>query len=324
MPGWAWVLAAAALVVLACVGAVILAERRGLPHGAAGQDGMAAVRPAEKTDAPPASEATPPPAPKPPAAPVPPVTLASLREEFERLKASDGGVTREFVDRLRRFMTLGLRSMDERMNAKGLLVDAYEQIGEKDTARAAFEEYLDCLERRCGAAKAAEETFRVANRLFYDQRDRLGALAYCDLLLTRYPDSDLADAARYMTCQYYELEGFPDQAVANYRKLSETSKGFGWQASLGVQRVLYNSGKQEKAFAEVDGMIAKHPENRAYLYYHKGMILQAAGATYYPAAVRAYKTVIEEYPKTAYAGYSKNMIAFMNRQLLGSPGNETM
>jgi len=136
-------------------------------------------------------------------------------------------------------------------------------------------------------------------------------------LLTRYPDSRCADAMRFLTCRYYELEGLPDQALAAYRKLRETGKGYvAWEADRGVARILINTGKREESLAEVDGMIERHPEHRAYLYYDKGMLLQAAGSRYYPAAVQAYKVVIEEYPDTHYAGYSRNMLAYINKKML--------
>ena len=245
------------------------------------------------------------------------ITLAALQDEFKMLKESDSGITAEFLRKLNRHINEG-----GTIEARQLLVAAYEEMGERDLGLAAFEGLLDLVEKRDGVEQAAAETQRLANRLFYEQHDRLGALAYCDMLLARYPDSRLADSMRYLTCRYYELEGLPDQALAAYRDLRETGKGYvAWEADRGVAQVLYNTGKKEEAFAEVDGMIERHPENRAYLYYHKGMLLQAAGIEHYPAAVKAYKVVINEYAQTHYAGYSRNMLAFINKKMLGAPGD---
>jgi tetratricopeptide (TPR) repeat protein len=318
IPGWAWGMGVAVLVVVAFVAITTVSDNR-----ARKPKPMVAEAPVvERTAVPP--PAVPKPEVKPPAAPKseePVSTLAQLQAELQRLKASDKGVTRDFVHKIHRHIVKLAETPDQQIAAQQLMVAAYEEMGEKDEALAAFERYLDLVEKRDGREKAATEVQRKAERLFYDERDRLSALAYCDLFLSRYPESKLADSVRHMTGRYYELEGMPDQALSVYRNLAATGTTFvAWQANIGVAQVLYNSQKKDEAFAEVENMIARYPEKRAYLFYHKGMLLQAAGVKHYPAALRAYQVVITEYPETHYAGYSRNMVAIMTREMCGSPG----
>lgn len=266
--------------------------------------------------------------PAPPATPrAAPATLASLREEFERQKASDTGVGHDLAKRLRAFMAKDARGADERVDTAKLLVVVLEQSGEADSARAAFGTYLDCVEQRDGLERAESVAYRKAEGIFYGQRDYLQGLAYYDLMLARYPEGRRADEARYMVCRYYELTGELSAALEAYRALGEQEKGtpVGRRTDEKIVTVLYNMGKREEAYAKLQEDASKYPQEAGWIHFRTGMLMKAEGRPRYAEAVRQFQIVIEKYPQSTYVPDAKRFLADMRRDIVNdmtmdSPG----
>jgi tetratricopeptide (TPR) repeat protein len=148
-----------------------------------------------------------------------PITLVGLKEEFAKLKASDAGGNREFLNRLRRFLA-GAKGLDEQVDAANLLVATYEKMDRKDLAREAFGQYLGYIEHRDGMEEAARLTREKARRLFWGEKDYVEALAHYDIILTRYSSTTHFGNAMYMIGKYQYVIGNRTEAIRAYSQVA--------------------------------------------------------------------------------------------------------
>jgi tetratricopeptide (TPR) repeat protein len=321
LPGWAWGMAAAAGVLLALgmvVGGALLGAWRAKemdPHrlvAAAPATEQAAERPALPAPAKPAKAAVP---------DAPPATLASLREEFERLKATDGGVSREFLDKLRRFMAGADRSPDEQLKAANLLVATYEQLGEKDRALAAFENYLDRLDRLKGVEQATAEAERKAAIFYSREKDYQGALACYDLIEVRYPATAAAGRSRLMRCKLFERQYMWRDAELAYsaaaRDLGDTPTGR--TAKRKALDAMAVQGRIKEAIAGWRQYASEHPdEDPGDMHFQLGYLYAMEGMQGFPQASREYQQLLKEHPDHRYAEAARRELARITRQMVGT------
>jgi tetratricopeptide (TPR) repeat protein len=322
IPGWTWGMGAAVLVVLAFVAITTVSDNQARKSKPMVAEAPVVERTAVPPPAVPKPEVKPFPAPRPEE---PVSTLAELQAEFQRLKASDKGVTRAFVDKIHEHIVKLAETPDQQIAAQQLMVSAYEEMGEKDEALVAFEKYLDLVEKRDGKEKAALVARRKGESLFYEKQEFLYAMAYFDVVATRYPDSPHYGHARYMTAKYYEKTRSMDKAAEEYQRIITEMPDSQWAraARQDLPLVLNNIGKPKAALTVLDQMEAKstNEEDAGYALFHRGITYYMSGEPGYPQALKAFRTLTEKFPGHRYAQGANDMIAVIRskytREILG-------
>ena len=228
-----------------------------------------------------------------------PDTLATLRAEFERLKASDAGVDRAYLVRLVDYIV----AQEDRETAEFgalclLLVETYEQMGERDRALAAYGRYLDIVEAREGPEQAALLAWRRADEIFRVRQEHLEGLGYADIILTRWPESPQAREARLMPGRYYALSRMWSEAARAYAWAAEqegsaaTRGPAQWQQAV----MLANGRRLDEAVAVLQSAAAAATDEalESESRYLLGVLLtHHGGVSRYPAALRELRRVVE-------------------------------
>ena len=251
-----------------------------------------------------------------------PANLATLRAEFERLKASDTGVGRAYLVRLVDHIV----AQEDRETAEFaalclLLVETYEQMGERDRALAAYGRYLDIVEAREGPSSTiARQVLSKAEDLF-GLADYHGAIGYCDLILTRYPESREAAEADYMIGQYFERIDRLDLAGDHYREVAERRPGtrVARRATERLPEVLFNQGRADDAYTAARDHAEAFRDveiEQVHLYLRLGMMKAARGD--YAGALQAFQTLLRDHPQSPYTPAAEQMIARIHRQVIGT------
>jgi tetratricopeptide (TPR) repeat protein len=252
-----------------------------------------------------------------------PVTLAWLQQEFARLKVAREGVTWDYLNKVVRFLTTGQRTLDEKVDGWQLLADAYETAGEADRARNAFGRYLDFVEKKDGKEKAAMFARIKGDGLSFAKKDRFAGLAYYDMVITRYPNTDAADHAVYMSSYYYEGQKQYDTAIAQLDRLVETRPDAYWakQAVRRIPILLFNAKRPAEARQRLMSLADQAPmSERADIHFQLGMMSFVHGPKEYSVAAQDFQWVVANCPEQKEAVAARRMLAEINNHLLAPSG----
>lgn len=240
-------------------------------------------------------------------APVEPVaeSLTVLQAEFERLKASDAGVGNAFLIRLvNHIVSVRDKDSKEYLGLCMLLVETYEQMGERDRALVAYGRYLDVVERRDGREKAALLAWYRTDELFRVRGERSEALGYSDLILARYPDTPLAREARLMPARLFELENMWQDAADAYGRVVQEEEGnpAARRAMVKQSVMLANSGNHAAAIRVLETALAgaESMREKSDIHFQLGWRYYYRGLAYHQAAKREFLKAIEHDPACQY------------------------
>jgi tetratricopeptide (TPR) repeat protein len=248
------------------------------------------------------------------------VTVADFQAEFDRLKAGKNGVTQDFLRQLLAFVDQGVESLDDRVAAHQLLVGTYEQLGEFDRALTAFGDYIGLVESRAGREQAAGTADAKANALFEGQRDYLRAMAYYDLVATRYPGTPEAQHARFMGGRYFQRQDMWTEAAKEYRRIADELPADSYwkkRATMELSLVLGNAGKPEEGIAVMARFAeeAKDPNDAVYAHFEIGRLYYYMGETHYPDAIKHFRMILDKYAGHGYERDTRRMLVRMQRKI---------
>ena len=189
------------------------------------------------------------------------VGLPAFEEEFEALKAANKGIGLGFLQRFARYLKDPARTIDERLEGWKLLSEACEEAGEKKRAVESFGCHLDAYEeyriaqnsgrRGLKLPLASDYALTKVTRVFYGDKDKFGALAYGDLILTRYPDSPEADRVQMLIGEYYESIRNYEAGIRQMRVIMELCVDtlLVRRAKENLERMIYNAQRKDEALA---------------------------------------------------------------------------
>ena len=241
--------------------------------------------------------------------------LALLQGAFEAAKANQReGDLREILS-LCDGVISRWNDTPEGLEARKLIARCHEQMGGPVQAHAAFLAYADEAGARYGRheqhAKCASGMERAgfgvtstlilgeARRLL-DSRDYLPSIAYADLLIMRYPDTEVAREARALVGVSHLLTRQPDEAVAVFQSIiDEAPNG---PAARNVATILpsalFNAGRPEAAAKAwiCQAERCSNADERARGYYNAAALLSAYGERFHSESRALFRRVIEQYP----------------------------
>lgn len=212
----------------------------------------------------------------------------------------------------------------------------YTEIAEHNNARDAFIMYADAAgkyERQKALllniceqdANTKQETMtsslirKEADRL-YEQKDYLSALSFYDILLTRYPNTNVGQYSLYQVATYYECIGQNKQAEQTLKLLINKYPNSKWanEALLSLPVVLFNLGHSNEAIETWQDIAnaASTPKDKGCGYYNAGVLLVSRGKAFYPEAIRYFKMAIEQSPNTIYARCSEDMLGKLTNEMM--------
>ena len=239
-------------------------------------------------------------------------SLAALRAEFERLKASATGVGNAYLIRLvNHLVSVKDTASEDYEGLRLLLVETYEQLGERDRALNAYVRYLDVVEQRGGRDRAALLVWRRAQEIFQERGERLESLGYYDLVLTRYPGTGMAREARLMPAQYLELAGTWSAAAEAYgRAVRDEEDGPARRRAMRRQStMLFNAQDYEGSVRVLQEALAEAlpPREEAETRFVLGCRYYFRGLASHPAAMQEFRRVLDL--KTAHLSDAERMLA---------------
>jgi len=264
-------------------------------------------------------------------------TLCLLDDRFAKAKALGHPAPGTFEG-----IIAGARSListwqdsDQAIKALLLISRCYTELAEPKKAMEAFLDYAGALgtkqetaamRNRVPKAEAQEEGRAVVgNTLFFEaarllsEGDPLPGLSYCDAILTRFPDSEVALRTRVLVAQYDMRIHQPKQAVATLQALvreNPQSSAARTARSL-LPTALAQAGRRDGA---VQAWIeyAEHATSddmRANGYLNAGVILRTRGKPFYPDAIRMLNKVVEEFAETPHVQDAKRHIEEMQKEI---------
>ena len=208
------------------------------------------------------------------------------------------------------------------IKAQDLTSKCYAQMGNPKKSQEVYLAYAEALGAMPGQGpkRCLEAIAREADRLFYFEKDYLGALSYYDILLAQYPDTEDAYRAEYMVGRYYEAIEQPIEAVQAYERLLAKSipSALAAKAYQSLSQAYTSAKKYEKAIAVLKTFAGKFKDDNSqvHAYMKIGMIQYARGEMYCPDAIAALSVIKDKYPKHAYAKNVSKTIASMRSSTL--------
>ncbi len=209
------------------------------------------------------------------------------------------------------------------------------EMGDEIRAREAFLAYADArgalaqttaLREGCSPTDARGRADALTADLIRGEalrrlmrRDYLPGMSYCDVLLTRYPGTEVALRARYMTGRYYRETRRGAQAIAAYQAVIDQApdSALAMNARTWLPSLLFNAGRRDAAVAmwlEYSELSSEYNE-KACGYCNAGALEAARGEPHHPNAVKLFRTVVQEYPASGYARQAKAMIAKLSKNI---------
>ena len=225
---------------------------------------------------------------------------------------------------------------EESMEARRMIAQCYEQMGDATQARAAFLAYADEAGGRAarralssgasddvaveeGAQIIADIIVAEAKRLF-EAKDFTQSLSYGDILIGRYPQTEASRQAQCMVGEYCLRTRQPAQAAETFKAIiheapdSPAAK----MAQTALPSALFNAGRQAEA-VETWVEYSKHSADRnsqACGYYNGAVLAATRGSAYYPEALKMFAKVMQEYPDSVYAALSREAMDNLNAHFL--------
>ncbi len=145
-----------------------------------------------------------------------------LRREYDELRRTPAGVQWDFVEKAEAYAKKTRDSTDDNdIRTLDLLTDCYLKFGELEDARAAFQQYLDRVERAKGKEEAAKRARDKADQLFYRDNKYFDALSFYELMSHRYPDTDHAAYGQFMVGKYFLRTKLSSQAIEEFAAFAE-------------------------------------------------------------------------------------------------------
>ena len=223
----------------------------------------------------------------------------------------------------------------EAVAALKVISRCHTEMGDERQAREAFLAYADARGALAQAAALGEgyspsDAKGRADALTADvirgealrrlmHKDYLTGMSYCDVLLTRYPGTEVALRARYMTARCYRETRRGEQAIAAYQAVIDQAPDstLAMNPRTWLPSLLFNAGRREAAVATwlEYGELSSDYKEKACGYCNAGVLEAARGAPHHPEAIRLFRVVVDEYPGSAYARQAKAMIAKLSRDI---------
>ncbi|NLF85923.1 MAG: hypothetical protein GX571_07435, partial [Lentisphaerae bacterium] len=258
--------------------------------------------------------------------------LSAFRAEYEALKASGKGIAPGFIQRFACYLEGPNRTLDERLQGWELLCEACEEAGEKKRAVAAFGCHLDAYEEKRAARiearkypvliEASAYAITKVTRVFYGDKDKFGALAYGDLILSRYPDSPEVDRVQMLVGEYYESTRNYDAGIRQMQAIMELrpDSPLARQAKENLARMLYNAQRKDEALAAWQELAETGPaDTQALSYYQLGISAHACGPRYYTHAMKYLQLAIRHDNQQGWGDEARKLLARINAQMMGDP-----
>ena len=256
--------------------------------------------------------------------------LEALEREYKRAATAPMARPKVFRDIMAYARPIAEKgpTAEQRHEALQLIFRCHAQLGEPLKAQQAFLAYADALgaeakSRAREAGRAQTEADAAATRVTaeallaeagrsYDAKDLMVALSYCDVLLTRYPGTEVAARAQMLVGRHYDLNGQPSQAIAAFRaaiKHAPQSKA-AMRARVSLPAALGNCGRPgEAAQAWLDvAELATTDSRKANRYYNAAVVLASCGKRHYPRAIQMLRMVIEKFPAAPYARIARRRL----------------
>jgi tetratricopeptide (TPR) repeat protein len=255
----------------------------------------------------------------------PPITFAWLKEEFARLKVAREGVTWDYLKKVVKYLTTGQRTRDENVEGWQLLADAYEAAGEGDRAKNAFTKYLDFMEAKGPRELAMNAAQTKAANLFYAKKEYLNALAYYDMIATRYPGTPEAANAKLMSGEYFNRQQMWTEGASQFALIAKElpkEDPAGRRARQCLSSSLANSQRFDEAVSALKEMQEDNTDEDAagYACFWAGHTHMRAGVSHYPLAVKEFQSLIEKYPKHRYVGAARQFLNKIQQEMVTGEG----
>ncbi|NLC81615.1 MAG: hypothetical protein GX748_10565, partial [Lentisphaerae bacterium] len=202
-----------------------------------------------------------------------------------------------------------------------LLCEACEEAGEKKMAVDAFGRHIDAFQDKYGTDKASIRTYQKVCEVYYAQKDKLGGLAYGDLILMRFPEGEMADRVQMLIGDYYESMRNYDAGIRQMQALIKLRPGtaLAWRAKDNMARMFYNSKRPDEAISLWREMAEAATDNQRSEYYFRiGIHLYARGSSFYVEAMKCFRWVIENGKGPDYKRPAQEMLARINAFVTGA------
>jgi len=263
--------------------------------------------------------------------------LVLLQEEFTASKSIDNkGHLIHLVNCAKR-VYIKWPDCKERADLLLFMARVYEHVGDMANATKCFLEYANELGRRAKrfvtdqggsyaeadiacTSSTAGAIMAEAGRAF-GERDFIVAFTYCDYVLSRYPGSDNARKAQYITARCYDETRQPHQAIELFQTVikaaqdsSEAMNARTWLPSL-----QFNVGRQSEAIATwlEYSEKATNDNEKACGYCNAGVLTAARGISFYPDAIKLLEIVEQNYPTSNYAAQARAMKRKLLEEIIG-------
>jgi tetratricopeptide (TPR) repeat protein len=226
----------------------------------------------------------------------------------------------------------------EALEARKLISRCYAELLDPEAARLAYLAYADAAGARAkarllakgGDAEAAgAEADRVSGKAILDEAQGLfsrnlsmESLAYCDVLISRYPGTETERTAKYVVGLYARQGNSPVEAARTFQEILDKAPADSPIAMLArthLPEALVNSGRPDEAVGVwlKYSQLATDSEEQARGYYHAARILTEKGKEHYAEALALYKKVQTDYAGSSYTGRSSNWARSLHTKLTG-------
>jgi len=266
--------------------------------------------------------------------------LALLKAELKAAEADPQGGDPEGIIALAERLGERWPGSPESVDAIKLISRCHTQMGELDKAREVFLSYADALgkaatkrglARGLGEEKAATlgeestvDAVREETSRLFRETDYTSALAFCDVMRTRWSGKEAGFFGQFLTARCYGDTRQYDDAEQEYRQIIAEHPTSEWatRARRSLPVILANRGRMPEAVLVCQQWadMTDDRQAQATAYYFKGCYLMAMGEEHYPAALQAWQWVVNEYPDAKCLRSVKGMIAKLNNKVTGHIG----
>ena len=225
------------------------------------------------------------------------------------------------------------------LDATWLISDCYTHLAEPDKARKAFVAYADAkadLEKKRRLARgwedaratamgdkvAADTIAKQADRLS-GQKDYVAALAYYELLHTRYPGAEADHHAQYMVAKYHEARGQWAQASLLYARLRESSPAgkYSNRAAYDESLALWKAGREREALGTLDTLAREGNDFYQIEATYLAGLLYMGRRRRRVMALRKFRDLARKWPDTPRARDAKAKLRQIQSSVMDSLGD---
>ncbi len=263
--------------------------------------------------------------------------LDLLDGKFEEAKGAPKASRRALAEVLARAddIATGRPGSAEAARALALASRCHTELADRRKAQEAFLAYADArggraranaLARGLAEPEAARHAEITAARVIlgeaarrFTQGDRIAALSYCDVAMTRYPGKPPAWQAQVLVAEHYLKLGDDARGAelleAVVRQAPQTKAAM--LARMSLPSALFNAGRREEAArAWIDyARACKSRNGQANGYYNAATMLVACGKRHCPSAIGILKMVAEKYPESPFARRAKRKLGSIHKAI---------